>query len=151
MTLREREKQKNREEYQKKVKIKNKKTWITFIIIFLVIILIFPVGKFIGGLVGVHISYSDGERSINVIKIAEKGLIWRTVEAEGVLSQNGFSVTYVWDFSIDNNDPNKEELLKELQRAFETGQTVKVKYEQMAGTVPWRGKTTYFIKEIRCE
>ncbi len=149
MVLNEEQKQKNREDYQKKVKGRNKKAWIILVIVFLGILVIFPVGKFIWGLVGIHIPYSDGERSISVIKIAEKGLIWRTIEAEGVLSQKGFSVTYVWSFSIDNNDPNKEDLLKKLQTAFETGQTVKVRYEQMAGTVPWRGKTSYFIKEIR--
>lgn len=147
MALTEEQKQINREKYRKKIKSRTKKTWIIIgIILFLLIF-----GHSIWGLIGVYIPYSDGERSINVIKVSEKGLIWKTWEAEGVLSQKGFSVTYVWSFSIDNNDPNKEELLQKLQRAFETGQTVKVKYKQMAGTVPWRGKTSYFIKEIRFE
>lgn len=147
MALTEEQKQINREEYRKKTKSRAKKTWIIIGIIFFLLIF----SRSIWGLIGVHIPYSDGERSINVIKVSEKGLIWKTWEGEGVLSQKGFSVTYVWSFSIDYNDPNKEQLLQKLQAAFETGQTVKVKYKQMAGTVPWRGKTSYFIKEIRFE
>lgn len=143
------QKQKNREEYQERVKRGKKKAWMIIAAGFLGIFLIVPVGKFLWGTIGVQIDYSEGERSITVIKIAEKGLIWKTWEAEGVLTQQGFSVTYVWKFSIDNNDPNKEELLQRLQAVFETGQTIKVKYKQMAGSVPWRGKTSYFIKEIR--
>lgn len=147
MALTEEQKQKNREEYRIKAKKKNRITWIGLgVIIFLLIL-----GKSLWGLIGVYIPYSEGERSVVVIKVADKGLIWKTFEGEAVLSQKGFSVTYVWNFSIDNSDPDKEKLLQQLQAAFETGQTVKIKYQQMAGAVPWRGKTSYFIKEIRFE
>src|SRR3989338_6469908 len=144
MALNEEEKQKNRQEYQRKVKIKNLKAWIIIVGIFLGFFILLPVGKLLWGVIGIHLNYSEGERSVNIIKIAEKGLIWKTWEGEGVLGQQGFSVTYVWSFSIDSNDPEKEELLQKLRTAFETGQTVKIRYIQMAGTVPWRGKTPYF-------
>ncbi len=50
---------------------------------------------------------------------------------------------------MDNWDPNKERLVNDLKAAFENGQTIKVRYEQRAGMVPWRAQTTYFVKEIR--
>ncbi len=109
---------------------------------------IVPAGKMVWGVVGVHIPYSEGERSVNVIKVSEKGWIWKTWEIETVLSQQGFSVTYVWEASIDNQDPNKEKILQDINAAFETGQTVKVRYEQKGGSVPWRSGTPCWIKEV---
>lgn len=105
-------------------------------------------GKFIWGIIGVNISYSEGERIVKIIKLAEKGLIWKTREVEGVLSQGNFAVTYVWAFSVDNWDPNKEKLVNGIRTAFENDQTVKIKYDQRAGSVPWRSGTTYFVKEL---
>lgn len=147
MALTEEQKQKSREEYRAKIKRKDKIIWI----IFGAAVFLFISGKFLWGVIGVNIPYSEGERSAIVIKVSDKGLIWKTFEGEAVLSQKGFAVTYVWNFSIDGSDPNKQKLLQELRTAFETGQTVKIKYRQMAGAVPWRGKTSYFIKEIRFE
>ena len=140
----EEEKQHNREEYRKKMKSKAKKTWIVFsVILFLAIF-----GRSIWGIVGVNIPYGDGERMVKIIKLSEKGLIWKTWEIEGVLTQGNFYVTYVWSFSVDNQDPNKEKLVNDIKTAFENGQTVKVSYAQRAGNVPWRSGTTYFAKEI---
>ncbi len=103
----------------------------------------------IWGPIGVNIDYSEGERTAKIIKISEKGLIWKSWEIEAVLVQEGFAVTYIWPASVDNKDPNKNELLQELNNAFETGRTVKIKYEEKAGYVPWRSKTKYFIRDLR--
>lgn len=143
--LTEAEKQHNREAYREKMKKRAKKVWIVLGIIFFLLIF----GRSIWGAVGVNIHYSDGERTVKIIKLAEKGLIWKTWEAEGVLTQGNFAVTYIWSFSIDNWDPNREKLLNDVRTAFENGQTVKIKYDQRAGSVPWRSGTTYFVKEIR--
>ena len=105
--------------------------------------------KPIWGLIGVNIQYGDGERVVKIIQLSEKGLFWKTWEAEGVLTQGNVSVTYIWRFSVDDWDPNKEKLVNDLKRAFESGETVKIKYDQRAGMVPWRSHTTYFAKEIR--
>lgn len=141
----EKEKQQRKELREKRNKNRAKKTWLIFGIIFLVLF----AGRSVWGVIGVVIPYSEGERIVKIIKVANKGLIWKTWEAEGVLTQGNFSVTYVWSFSIDDWDPNKEELVKDIHRAFENGQTVIIKYDQRAGSVPWRSKTTYFIKEVR--
>lgn len=135
--------------------IKNKKVLIPWIFM-AVVLLIIPIGKFVlipyvWGPIGVNILYSSGERVGKIIKIADRGLIWKTTEAEMVLSQGGFSVTYIWDFSVDNKAPNKNIIKDELQKAFDSGVSVKIKYDQMAGSVPWRSKTTYLIKDIEFE
>lgn len=125
-----------------------RRTLIAFGIIFGVILFLGFFGSFLWGLIGVNIDYSHGERSVKIIKLSEKGFIWKTWEAEGVLTQGNFGVTYVWDFSVDNWDPNKQKLITELQTAFDTGQTVKVVYDQKGGSVPWRSETPYFVKDI---
>ena len=141
----EEEKQLKREQYRKKMKKRYKKAWIVSGILFFLLIF----GRSIWGVIGSNIHYSDGERTVKVIKLAEKGLIWKTWEGEGVLAQEGFAVTYVWSFSVDNWDPNKTKLINDIKTALETGQTVKIRYDQRAGSVPWRSGTTYFVKEIR--
>lgn len=115
-----------------------------FVLFFLIIF-----GGNIWGIVGINFHYSDGERSVKIIKLSEKGLIWKTWEAEGVLTQGNVATTYVWEFSVDNKDSNKIEIIKEIKKAFEDGETVKVHYEQRAGSAPWRGETSYFAKEIQ--
>lgn len=141
----EEEKKRNQEEYRKKMRSSAKKTWIVLGIILLLVIF----GRSIWGIVGVNIPYGDGERTVKVIKLSKKGLIWKTWEVEGVLTQGNFAVTYVWSFSVDNWDSGKDKLVNDIRAAFENGQTVKVKYEQRAGSVPWRSGTTYFVKEVR--
>ncbi|OGY54041.1 MAG: hypothetical protein A3B15_00100 [Candidatus Buchananbacteria bacterium RIFCSPLOWO2_01_FULL_45_31] len=74
MTLTEEQKQKNREEYKKRLKNKNLKA----LIVFGVIAILFIGGKFLWGVIGVNIPYSEGERSAIIIKVADKGLIWKT-------------------------------------------------------------------------
>lgn len=145
----EKQKKRQRGKYRAKIKRNNKRAWIIISAIFLAIIFGRLILPFVWGPIGVNINYSTGERTAVIIKISEKGLIWKTWEGEAVLSQRGFAVTYIWPFSIDSEDPNKEVLLQKVMRAFETGETVKIAYEEKAGYVPWRSKTPYLIKEIR--
>jgi len=106
--------------------------------------------KYLWGPIGVNISYSEGERNVKIVKITSKGLIWRTWEIAGLIVANGpgYFNTYIWDFSIDNEDPNKDKKLEIIKDAFETGAIVKVTYDQRAGFVPWRSDTTYLVKDV---
>ncbi len=143
--LKEERKRKNKQELTKTL------TWIGASIVGLIFILpfIFSVLGILWGIPSVHFTTSEGERVAKVIKISEKGLIWKTWEAEAVLTQGDLVSTYVWEFSIDEEDPEKDLRLKELRQAFETGELVKIKYEERAGSVPWRSKTEYFLRGIR--
>lgn len=145
------EKEKNREEYERRKKRGWKKVLLGFLGFLVVIFLLFPLMGFLWGTIGVNFQTSEGERVAKVIKISNRGLIWRTWEAEAVLTQGDLVSTYVWEFSIDAQDPEKGIRLDELRQAFENGKLVKITYEQRAGSVPWRSKTPYFLKGIRYE
>ncbi len=125
---------------------KNTGDWFTLFFIFAFIALSFY--NIFWGIIGVHIPYSSGERSVKIIKLSEKGLIWKTWEVEGILTQGQNNLTYIWQFSVDSNEQKKSEILSLLQKAFDSGETVKIKYVQQAGSVPWRGDTSYFVKDI---
>ena len=104
--------------------------------------------RIIYGIIGIHIIYSEGERAGMIVKLSQKGLIWKTWEGEATVYQGGVATTYIWVFSIDNNDPNKQELLNKVQSAFQSGQPVKLIYQQTIATPPWRGTSTYFVKDL---
>ncbi|OGK21260.1 hypothetical protein A3C23_01980 [Candidatus Roizmanbacteria bacterium RIFCSPHIGHO2_02_FULL_37_13b] len=128
------EKQHNRESYRKRMALRDKK----LIIFLLALPLLIFSGRFMWGVIGVNIPYSEGERTVKIIKVAKTGVFWKTWEAEGVLTQDNFAVTYLWKFSVDNNEVDKEKLINEIKTAFENGQTVKIRYDQRVGSVPWR-------------
>ncbi len=143
--LSEEEKARKQEVYRNRIKKQKRMSWIIIGTIFFFIFF----GRIIWGPIGINISYSEGERKIQVVKITSKGLIWKTWEIEGIIAPGGNVVTtYVWNFSIDNKDPRKEELLQKLENAFDNGSTIRIQYEQRAGSVPWRSKTTYWVKNI---
>lgn len=97
--------------------------------------------------VGYNFEYSQGERVGQVVKLSEKGLFWKTWEGAMGLTQSGAYVEY-WNFSVDARDPNKDELVKDLNEALFSGDLVKVNYEQRYGSVPWRSETPYWIKSV---
>lgn len=143
--LSEKEKKRNREVYQEKKKKMTKKTLAILGVIFFLLIF----GERLWGLIGVNIFFSGGVRSVRIIKISEQGFIWKTWEIEGILAQGNSSTPYRWEFSIDNWDPNKEQILKDIKTAFSTGEMVQVHYNQRGGSVPWRSDTSYFAKQVR--
>jgi hypothetical protein len=143
--LTEEEKAKKKEEYRERMKRRGKIIWFVFGGFFFFLIF----GRVLWGPIGVNILYSEGERKVQIVKIASRGLIWKTWEIQGIMAPgHGIATTYVWSFSIDNADPRKNELLQKINNAYDAGRTVNIRYEQKAGSVPWRSKTTYFAKEI---
>ena len=86
------------------------------------------------------VTYSEGFRAGELVKISKKGLVFKTWE--GRLSQ-GVSEAQQFDFSIQSKDKNVIEKLKELQ-----GKRVKLTYIERFGTFAWLGDTKYFVKEV---
>lgn len=118
---------------------------ISFLIILFVVITLL---RLIYSIIGFQFIYSEGERAGLIIKLSEKGLIWKTWEGEAALYQGGIATTYIWTFTIDNADPHKQEILNKVQMAFQTGRPVKLLYRETLGTPPWRGSSTYFVKDV---
>ena len=89
------------------------------------------------------VSFSEGVRSGELIKVSHKGVIVKTWEGE--ISQ-GISGAQIFAFSVLDKDKDVIEKLKEYQ-----GQYVKVNYTERYATFFWLGDTKYFITEVEAE
>ncbi len=107
------------------------------------------IGIFIGVLViGISLyftimyyaTFSEGFRSGELIKISNKGMVFKTWEGE--LSQ-GIAGAQIFKFSILDSDEKIIQEMKDMQ-----GEYVKVTYVERYKTFPWWGDTKYFITEI---
>ncbi len=87
-----------------------------------------------------YATFSEGYRSGELIKISNKGMVFKTWEGE--LSQ-GIAGAQIFKFSILDSDEKIIQEMKDMQ-----GEYVKVTYVERYRTFPWWGDTKYFIKEI---
>lgn len=86
------------------------------------------------------IPYSEGYRSGELVKISNKGVVFKTWE--GRLSQ-GVSESQHFDFSVQSKNKVVLEQLKDLQ-----GERVKLTYIERFGTFPWLGDTKYYVTSV---
>ena len=87
-----------------------------------------------------YVTYSEGYRSGELIKISHKGVLFKTWEGE--ISQ-GVSEAQIFQFSVESSEKEVINLLKDMQ-----GQNVKLTYKERFATFPWLGDTKYFITEV---
>jgi hypothetical protein len=115
-----------------------------FMMKFIGIILLF-IGLTIGGYVAFiyNFSYSEGFRAGELVKISNKGIIFKTWEGE--LSQ-GISEAQLFKFSVESKNTAIISNLKEWQ-----GKAVKLSYKERYGTFPWLGDTKYYITNVALE
>ncbi len=86
-----------------------------------------------------QLSYSDGYRSGQLVKISRRGVIFKTHEGTLNLSPNGMMTA--WDFSVKN-----AEVSKKLQD-FE-GKQVRIHYLQRYQVFFWQGETEYIVDNV---
>ncbi len=89
------------------------------------------------------VTYSEGTRSGELIKISNKGVIVKTWEGE--ISQ-GISGAQIFTFSVLDKDQEVIDKLQEYQ-----GQYVKLSYVERYATFFWLGDTKYFITKVTQE
>lgn len=87
-----------------------------------------------------YVTFSNGFRSGQLVKVTYKGLVFKTWEGE--ISQ-GVSEAQIFKFSIEEGEKNVIEDLKNLQ-----GKVVKLTYKERFSTFPWLGDTKYFITDV---
>lgn len=87
------------------------------------------------------VSYSNGTRAGELIKISHKGVLFKTWEGE--ISQ-GISGAQIFSFSVLDSDAEVIAALQELQ-----GQYVTVSYVERYRTFPWWGDSHYFITQVK--
>ena len=86
------------------------------------------------------VTFSEGYRAGELIKISKRGLLFKTWE--GRLSQ-GVSEEQQFNFSVQKSDKDVLQLLKEFQ-----GKKVRVTYIERFGTFFWLGDTKYYVKKV---
>jgi hypothetical protein len=95
-------------------------------------------------------SYSKGVRSGIILKVSEKGVMFKTVEGEmnmQILTSgpNQNLATQIWIFSVEKS---KKDIIEKLQKASLTGERVELKYVQRYMKFFWRGDTEYFVTDV---
>jgi len=90
-----------------------------------------------------NVTYSEGVRSGELIKISRKGVLMKTWEGE--ISQ-GISGAQIFKFSVEDRE---KKVIYDLQK-FQ-GNYVKVYYKERYKTFSWLGDTKYFITKVEKE
>jgi hypothetical protein len=88
-----------------------------------------------------YATYSDGNRSGELIKLSHKGMVFKTWEGE--ISQ-GIAGAQIFKFSVLDSDKKVIEDLQKLE-----GKYVKVHYIERYKTFSWWGDTKYFITDVQ--
>ena len=86
------------------------------------------------------VTFSEGYRAGELIKISKRGLVVKTWE--GRLSQ-GVSEEQQFNFSVEKSDKEVLEQLKQFQ-----GKKVRLTYIERFGTFFWLGDTKYYVKKV---
>lgn len=86
------------------------------------------------------VTFSDGIRSGELIKISHKGMLVKTWEGE--ISQ-GISGAQIFSFSVLDKDQAVIKKLQEYQ-----GQYVKLEYIERYATFFWLGDSKYFVTSV---
>lgn len=86
-----------------------------------------------------QLSYSDGFRSGQLVKISRRGVIWKTYEGTLNLSPNGLLTA--WEFSVKNKNVAQD--LQNLE-----GKQIRVHYKQRYQTFFWQGETEYIVDGV---
>jgi len=93
-------------------------------------------------------SYSTGTRTGIVIKISEKGYLFKTMEGElnlGGISEGDGTImpTKIWLFSIHRKDTAIYNKLTNTQ-----GKHVRVHYKEVYKNFFWQSDTKYFVEKV---
>jgi hypothetical protein len=95
-------------------------------------------------------TYEDGVMAGKVVRVSEKGMLFKTFE--GKLNLESFGalkgaspIAETFDFSVEKND---EEVIKSLQQVALSGERVNLFFKKRYMSFPWRGDTNYFVTKV---
>ncbi|GEM_PF-787606 len=119
--------------------------------IFLIFLLVAGIIVVATGAILWSASYSSGSRTGRVIKLSNKGILFKTWEGELNMESLGHSkstagLSTVWQFSVDEAS---EKVLKELDSAMVNNLRVQLIYSEKYMLIKLRGETKYFITEVK--
>lgn len=95
-------------------------------------------------------TYETGIMAGKVLRISEKGLIFKTYEGKLNLETFGAlkgtsPIAESFDFSVENSNV---EVIKTLQDVALSGERVNLHVKKRYAQFPWRGETRYFVTEV---
>jgi hypothetical protein len=122
-------------------KKKSWKKWLFFSV--LLLILIFVIYVLICGM-----SYSSGTRSGVVIKLSQKGYVFKTYEGElnlGGISEGDGTImpTRIWRFSVHKKNTGVYDAITKSQ-----GKHVRLYYKEILKNFFWQSETPYLIEKV---
>jgi hypothetical protein len=95
-------------------------------------------------------TYESGVMAGKVLRISEKGVVFKTYEGKINLETFGAlkgvsPIAESFDFSVEKNE---KELLKELEQVALSGERVNLYFVKRYAAFPWRGDTKYFATRV---
>ena len=95
-------------------------------------------------------TYETGLMAGKVIRISEKGLIFKTYEGKLNLETFGAlkgtsPIAESFDFSVENGEV---EIVKTLEESALSGERVNLHFKKRYALFPWRGDTRYFVTQV---
>lgn len=96
-------------------------------------------------------SYSKGIRAGVVVKLSEKGYLFKTYEGQlnigtfGAFKNDDNQLSTVFEFSVPKD---REDVIKALQEVSLTGERVNLHYEEKYFKYFWLGDTKYLITKV---
>lgn len=95
-------------------------------------------------------TYETGVMAGKVVRISEKGILFKT--HEGKLSLETFGalkgtspIAETFDFSVENSEA---EVIKTLSDVALSGERVNLYFKKRYMKFPWRGETNYFVIKV---
>ena len=95
-------------------------------------------------------TYENGVMAGKVVRISQKGLVFKTYE--GKLSLETFGalrgtspIAETFDFSVEKSEP---EVIQSLQSVALSGERVNLYFTKRYMRFPWRGETKYFVNRV---
>jgi hypothetical protein len=95
-------------------------------------------------------TYETGVMAGKVVRVSEKGMIFKTFE--GKLSLETFGalkgtspIAETFDFSVEKSE---DAVIQNLQQVALSGERVNLYFKKRYMTFPWRGDTNYFVTRV---
>ena len=94
--------------------------------------------------------YENGLMAGKVLRISEKGIVFKTYEGKLNLETFGAlkgtsPIAESFDFSVENG---QEEVIKQLQEVSLSGERVNLYFTKRYMVFPWRGESKYFVTKV---
>lgn len=113
----------------------------------LIVIVILVIGIFALLYFGI---YENGVMAGKVLRITEKGIVFKTFEGKLNLETFGAlkgasPIAESFDFSVESSE---KDVIEALQQVALSGERVNLHFKKRYIQVPWRGETKYFATQV---